>query len=322
MITTNKSHKLAGGIEKLEPFIIVIPSLNPDSSLIKLLGTIRQSLTAAPILIVNDGSSDSHEAIFEEAIAYDCVVKKHEMNLGKGAALKTALQHVLTDYPTIEYIVTIDSDSQHSMTDLLACVETAQQNPTSLVFGTGASHLRVIPRRFLASLLQIKGDRFDYETNMLIALEENSMPIVTHPINALYIDKSGSSSSKPIDVFLKYLLSSGMSFLLDLLVFAVTIRLITEGSLASISIASFSARAVSSMFNYYLNREHVFKSQSQSSVVKYFSLVVFQIALSSFFVYLSSQLFYQADTVLFKVIVDGLLFVFSYFVQKYMVFKP
>lgn len=85
--------------------------------------------------------------------------------------------------------------------------------------------------------------------------------------------------------------------------------------------ASFSARAISSIFNYYVNRELVFKDHSRSSFLKYFLLVIFQIALSSLLVYLLFLLLEGENTVFLKMVVDSLLFFLSYFVQKHLIFK-
>ena len=94
--------------------IIVIPSLEPDDKLLKLLSDIRKRDKETPVLIVNDGSGPEYNTIFSEAeMEYQCLVLRHEVNRGKGAALKTAIRYVLEQLPLIRYMVTIDSDGQH-----------------------------------------------------------------------------------------------------------------------------------------------------------------------------------------------------------------
>ncbi|MFW3454697.1 glycosyltransferase [Aerococcus viridans] len=53
----------------------------------------------------------------------------HPKNRGKGAALKTAMAAILVDYPEIDVMVTIDSDCQHSYSDMMKTVELAKHHP-------------------------------------------------------------------------------------------------------------------------------------------------------------------------------------------------
>lgn len=344
----------------MDSFMIVIPSLNPDTKLIQLVESIRHTLTEIPIMIVNDGSNENFEPIFQKVAQYGCIIKKHEINRGKGAALKTAINYILSDYPSITSMVTIDSDGQHSVPDMMGCIKSANENPTALILGTRTfvkdiplrsrfgniltrnilrfatginledtqTGLRIIPRSFMKPLLELKGDRFEYEMNMLMATKEHNVPIVMHPIDTIYIEDNASShfrvirdSFKIYSVFFKYLLSSAMSFFIDVLGYALIINLLSAISLGSIYFASFCARGISSIFNYYMNRELVFNKQSENSFIKYFLLVILQIALSSFLVFAFYQLFSSGETVMLKIIVDSLLFFLSYFVQKHFIFK-
>lgn len=344
----------------MDGFILVIPSLNPDDKLIQLLQSIRQTLTTIPILIVNDGSGEYYQPIFDQAKQFNCIVVDHAVNRGKGAALKTAMQYILIHYPTVNFLVTIDSDGQHKVVDMLGCMEAARLNPSALLLGTRQfgndvpfrskfgniltrnilklitgieledtqTGLRVIPRFFLPALLKLKGDRFEYETNMLVLTKEMKIPIVTHPIQTVYLEDNVSSHFKVVSdsikiysVFIKCLVSSVMSFAVDLLAYALIINLLAAISFTSIYMASFSARAISSIFNYYVNRELVFKDHSRSNFLKYFLLVIFQIALSSLLVYLLFLLLEGENTVFLKMVVDSLLFFLSYFVQKHLIFK-
>src|SRR5699024_3132875 len=94
-----------------------------------------------------------------------------------------------------------------------------------------------------------------------------------------------SDSIKIYSVFVKYFLSSVLSFLLDILAYSLLIRWLVGVNLGTISIASFVARSISSSFNYYINNKHIFSSQSTSSLMKYFSLVFIQIIASSWLYY-------------------------------------
>ena len=341
-------------------FVIVIPSLEPDYKLIQLLQSIRQTQRTIPIYIINDGSSAEYDEVFQECLNYQVTLLKHEVNLGKGAALKTAMRHILNERSEIEFMVTIDSDGQHTVSDMLACIQAAKQNSQALILGTrtflrgvpmkskfgnvltrnvlnlatginiedSQTGLRVIPRYFMPALLRVKGERFEFETQMLLATKVHKIPIVMQAIETIYIEDNSSShfrvfsdSIKIYSVFVKYFLSSVLSFLLDILAYSLLIRWLVGVNLGTISIASFVARSISSSFNYYINNKHVFSSQSTSSLMKYFSLVIIQIGASSGLVYLITQFLRVSDTVWVKVSADSALFLASFFIQKYFIFK-
>lgn len=344
----------------MEGMMIVIPSLNPDNRFIQLLTRIRQELSTIPILVINDGSNDEFDEFFNIAKSYSEIVLKHDTNLGKGAALKTAMSYILDNYPHIEYMITVDADGQHQVSDIRACIEATDRKSQGLVLGTRdfdkdiplrskfgniltrnilklttgihiddtQTGLRVIPRSFMFDLLAVKGDRYEFETNMLIAAKKFNVPIIMQPIETIYIDDNSSShfnvisdSIKIYSVFFKYLLVSILSFLIDIVSYAFIIQILMNINFGAISVASLSARVVSSSFNYLMNRNHVFKSGSSNSVLRYFMLVICQAALSSLLVYLLTLLFRSGETVIIKILVDSLLFFISFFVQKSFVFR-
>lgn len=54
----------------------------------------------------------------ESEIPY-CTVLKHEINRGKGAALKTAFEFVINNRPESIGVITVDGDGQHSSSDVV-----------------------------------------------------------------------------------------------------------------------------------------------------------------------------------------------------------
>ena len=96
---------------------IVIPAYEPDERLLLLLETLKEG-SQGPVVIVDDGSGHAYKEIFEQAGAYvealGGVVLTHEVNRGKGRALKTAFACILKKYPEAIGCVTADSDGQHS----------------------------------------------------------------------------------------------------------------------------------------------------------------------------------------------------------------
>ena len=86
------------------------------------------------------------------------------------------------------------------------------------------------------------------------------------------------------------------------------------------------ARAVSSLFNFLLNFKVVFGSTQPcgKAMLRYYFLAVPQLAVSTLLVTVFTRLLHVdsagAATVV-KIVVDGCLFVISFFIQKYWVFR-
>ncbi|MHC5374462.1 glycosyltransferase [Enterococcus sp. LJL120] len=287
--------------------VVVIPSLEPDGKLIQLLKNIRQRNRQLPILIINDGSGPAYQPIFQEAVTdYQANLINFSENQGKGAALKKAMAVIQADYPDSKQMVTIDSDGQHSYEDMMKCVAFAAKNPDALVLGTRSfgkevpfrskfgniltrnilrlttginiedtqTGLRVIPVSMMADFEQVAGNRFEYETNMLIETKKNQWPLLTQPISTIYLEENASSHFRVIadsvaiyGIFFKYLLSSVASFLVDVVAYAILIHLLTNLTLSAILLASIGARIISAIFNYFVNRELVFNEDSSYSLV-------------------------------------------------------
>lgn len=115
---------------------------------------------------------------------------------------------------------------------------------------------------------------------------------------------------------IKYIFSSGTSFLLDLILFTIFNYFIKN-----ILISTILARVLSSLYNYFMNSRLVFKSYSRSSIYKYYLLVIIQMFVSAFLVNGLSSLFVEINDTIIKFFVDIVIFVVNYFVQKEVIFK-
>ena len=89
---------------------LVIPAYEPDYNLIKLIKKIHHK-SDFHIIVIDDGSSSKCQIVFEQAEHYATVLR-HQVNQGKGQALKTAFTFIQTlkNYGTV---VTADADGQH-----------------------------------------------------------------------------------------------------------------------------------------------------------------------------------------------------------------
>ena len=110
---------------------IVIPAYQPDNKLIKLIEKIHEK-SDFRILVIDDGSSSKCQNIFDKAEQYATVLR-HQVNQGKGQALKTAFTYIRqqNSYGTV---VTADADGQHKIWDILRTANKASENPNKKCF--------------------------------------------------------------------------------------------------------------------------------------------------------------------------------------------
>lgn len=348
---------------------IVLPSLNPDE---KFLGVVKGLVGAGfeDIVIVNDGSDADHLTWFEQAAAMPGThVLTHPVNMGKGRALKDAFTFVNEHRPNSHGVVTIDGDGQHLLQDIIACAEAMLEHGDKVImgcrdfnapdiparsrggnkftsnlfrFGCGIilsdtqTGLRAIPKQYLAPFCEIKGERFEYETNMLLQMKRLGIEFIEVSIATVYEGDNEGSHFRPIvdsykimklifvfmvGTFFRYLISAGTSFVLDAGVF----YLIMEFGSLSITVATFIARVISSFYNFNVNRKLVFESEDgySKTMVRYYALCLVQTMASAALTtlvkgYVPGGAFV---TTLCKICVDCCLFVVSYQIQKRWVFK-
>ena len=348
---------------------IIVPSLNPDE---KLKGTLDGIIAKGfkKIVLVDDGSDAEHKQPFEYAKECGCTVLVHEVNKGKGRALKTAFEYCLTDKDCIG-VITVDGDGQHAADDIyncgkemlwhdnkqviLGCRDFSEENvPFKSRYGNNITRfafralcgikisdtqtgLRAIPVQFLPAMTEYKGERFEYETNMLLEMKSQGIPFSEVKIATIYLDENASTHFHPFrdslkiyKIILKYSLSSGASAILDLLLFYIALHVLelcgidtTLDSDKAVVIATVVARIFSSMFNYAVNRKVVFKSASKNSFVKYYALCLVQMLASAGLVAGASTLFSagKIGKTIIKLIVDTALFFLSFGIQREWVFK-
>ena len=95
--------------------VMLIPSLEPDD---RLPAYVRRLLDKGfqHVVIVDDGSSAAYQPIFAELDAMDGVsVTHHEVNRGKGCALKTGYAYIQAHFPAASGVITADADGQHTV---------------------------------------------------------------------------------------------------------------------------------------------------------------------------------------------------------------
>ena len=343
---------------------VVVPAYEPDEKLSGLLRKLREA-GFINIVLVDDGSGEGYVHLFEDGEKeYGCVVLRHAVNQGKGRALKTAFNYCLEAYPDTPGVITADSDGQHTPECILSCAAALAENPESLILGcrcfdgedvparsefgnkctravmkylTGITvsdtqtGLRGIPAGFMAQLLKVPGERFEFETNMLLETKKRKVPIFEVPIKTVYIEENRTSHFNPIKdsikiymIFGKFLFSSLSSSVVDLVLFSVFCYLFKSaawGPVSYITAATVGARVLSAFYNYSLNYKVVFQSESSvgASLPRYVLLAIVQMGLSALLVNWLYPFFGGAE-VFVKVPVAVLLFFASFAIQREFVY--
>lgn len=203
--------------------VAIIPALNPDYKLIDLIDELRKSFKK--IIIVNDGSSS--DEVFKKIKNKECTILAHEVNRGKGEALKTAFNYYLDNFAK-DYcgVVCLDADGQHKVSDAIK-ISDRMEKEDKFVLGTRLFNtkstplrnklgnritsrvfkwfyhvylkdtqtgLRAIPNRLLKKIVKIDGSRFEYELNVLISLVKAKEEIVEEDIKTVYLKNSNKKS--------------------------------------------------------------------------------------------------------------------------------
>lgn len=330
--------------------IAVIPAYEPDEKMLPLLKELKEN--NYEIIVIDDGSGPSYKKIFAEAKPYSHLLV-HEVNKGKGAALKTAFSYIEKHYKEY-YIVTLDCDGQHRIKDANKLLKYLETHPKELVLGkrlrgektplrsklgnsiTRAVYhlitrvdvydtqtgLRAFTNELMPYMLNVPGERFEYEMNMLLYCPKNNIKITEIEIETIYFNNNSKSHFNTVKDSLriykqifKFSCSSLISFLVDYALFII-FNLLFQNILP----ANILARVFSSALNYNLNKKLVFSKNNKYSLLKYYALVVIILLLNT----LLLELFVKTllmNEFLAKVIVEVLLFILSYIVQRIYVFK-
>ena len=371
---------------------IIIPTLDPEQALLRIADELLTS-GVDKLLIVDDGSCAACTPIFDALKEKPrCTVLHHARNLGKGRALKTAFNHLLVNEKDCRGAVTADADGQHSVRDILAVAEKLKTSgeevpfvlgvrdfsepgvPWKSRFGNRTSRalfrwlahidvqdtqtgLRGISRDFMLLLLDAQGERFDFESTMLIKAGKKAIPVQQLTIETIYLDGNRATHFHPLrdswqifkvlfgQTFATFMLFAGSgltAFAIDIGIFSLMFKWLipcvdkfAPGEIpyqVHLLLSVISARVVSSICNYLLNRNVVFKYSNSvngkeaeknsdiRSLLLYYLLCIGVLAGSYFFTMWAVKLTGIGE-VKCKIVVDALLFLTSFSLQKLLIFR-
>ncbi len=352
--------------------IAVIPTYQPEEHFLRVIRELLDE-TEYFIIVVNDGSSKETLDIFNaaEALSDRIKVLHHDVNRGKGAAMKTAFRWIKEHDFHNEGIVTVDADGQHLTKDIKRVAEQLANKKDSLILGsrgfvgkvplrsrigngitrgvfaltTGVkvydtqTGLRAFSTDLLDIMLEIKGDRYEYEMNQLLVCAKKKIPIYELTIDTVYEDKNPTShyhvfrdSWRIYKMIFAFMASSFVCWLVDyvlLLILSHVFTSVSDGSghliFAGLSLdpklpALVIARIISSFINYMLNRKVVFEANSCGSVIKYYILAVLVLAANYGLLALFTSVL-SFDTWLAQIIAQIVLYPINFVLQRKYVFK-
>lgn len=359
---------------------VIIPAYKPDDRLPPYVEALREA-GIGKIVIVDDGSGAEYQELFSRIPQDDTAhVISYTPNGGKGVALKRGMAYVQDECPDQDIIVTADSDGQHTVADVLRMCERLAENSeglllgsrdfsqpnvppksrmgnriTSVVFkllygrwvGDTQTGLRGFHRRLLPTMIAVRGDRYEYEMNVLIECAMLKEPMPPLEIETVYENNNEGShfrafrdSARIYGVifggFFRFISASLISFLADYGLYLLLnnvlklldsqldreVRFLLFTIVPRIVLATVIARVVSGTLNFFLNRQFVFgdKGKIGRSFPRYLCVFFLNMLLSAG---LTSSLHiwlgWSDNTA--KIPVDIVLFFLSYYLQRRWVFQ-
>lgn len=258
-------------------------------------------------------------------------------------------------------IVTVDADGQHMPDDVQRVAEIAAARHDALVLGSRAldedvptrsrfgntvtrhvysaatgvhvhdtqTGLRAFHRSLIPKLLQIEGNRYEYEINMLLRLAADGVPVIEERIETVYENNNSGShfrtfrdSFRVYKEILKFSASSLASFAVDYCMYALLLAAAGAAGIANgLIFANIGARLVSGTVNYTLNRKLVFKSRTgfAKSALQYIMLASLILAGNTIVLSILAGTL-GINSMIAKLITEVIFFVISWTVQKYVIF--
>lgn len=336
--------------------IYIIPAYNPSEKLLEVIELLK--LNNNLCIIVNDGSNkEMYGNILNKIVDKNCIILNHEVNKGKGAALKTAFLWILENQITPIGVITLDADGQHKVTDAQLIASSLIKNPDSLILGVRQFNsnvplrskigniltrilfkiitrepladtqtgLRGIPFKNLNDLLDIKNNRYEFELEMLIKIKRKGQKFLQVPIETIYYDNNKNSHFNPIIdsmkiyyVLLRYFSSSVISAMIDVVAFYISFKF-TKNILYSLIFS----RSISAFTQFIIAKKYVFYSKNNNftSLLKFSALVIFNLLITKEIITQIIEVFPNTYPVVAKIIAESCLFVLSFVIQNYVIFN-
>jgi glycosyltransferase involved in cell wall biosynthesis len=116
-----------------QPYLsVLIPAFNEERTLERVIDTVLKVPEDLEIILIDDGSSDGTWQIMQSRVDGDRVRSvRHDVNQGKGVAIRTGLQHARGHIVLIQ-----DADLEYSPKDYGVLLEPLKSNRATIVYGS------------------------------------------------------------------------------------------------------------------------------------------------------------------------------------------
>ncbi len=343
----------------LDRIIVLIPAYKPGEALTGLSKELKER-GFGEIVIVDDGSGEEFAARFDELKQMGCRVLAHDINRGKGRALKTGIADIVSQFDDIVGVVTADADGQHLVRDIVCVAQMLNEWQDTIVLGSRAfcgevplksrmgnaitrgvfnflsgqrirdtqTGLRGLPGNSLDKLVSLPGERYEYEMNMLLEASRLNLKLKEIDIETVYINNNSGSHFNPLKdswrIYKRIIMfgaSSLLAFGVDFLVFTLITLWVTGTERLWIPVVS--ARVISSIVNFSVNRHVIFSKKDKQNLRRH---LIGYYTLAAVILILNYAIISALSAVglnlyVAKALTEILLFLLSFFVQRRVVFK-
>lgn len=194
---------------------IVLPVYNEGERVLKVLKEL--SKLGSRMVVVDDGSTDTTLLKLEGINNSKVTILSHKINIGKGGALKTGCDYAF--FHGADAVILMDSDGQHSVSDLSRFVEKLESGKYDVVLGSrnlglGMPFIRFLGNKVASVIVnltfgiyvsdlvsgyraltkkayeKIKWESTGYgvETEMVIRIKKKNLKYCEIPIETIYFD--------------------------------------------------------------------------------------------------------------------------------------
>lgn len=192
-------------------FFVLLPAYNVEAHIKKTVENIKKYLDN--ILVVDDGSTDNTLNIIKDLRVNFLTNKK---NCGKGSALSEGFKYLSAK--NIDYVITMDSDGQHSPDDIPVFLKCAEAVKADIIIGnrmhdtSNMPLIRYLTNRFLSSVVskmtkckipdtqcgfrmiskkviqsvRVESRRYDAESEIIIKAGRQGFSFASVPVKTIY----------------------------------------------------------------------------------------------------------------------------------------